>query len=164
MNSKDIQFISEAYCEMYDANRGEQFQREEIELILNYLLDEGYVDSFYNAELIFENMSENWKYKIIEDFKPLTSKKEGRVKERLGDLAREVQELGANYNELGREPLAKFRPGIKKRRQKIANTIRKKARLSQNAADALTNTSISRSANIEFRRQELLKKLKDLEY
>lgn len=46
-------------------NKIVKFQREEIELILNYLLDEGYANSFNSAELIFENMSDKWIHQIF---------------------------------------------------------------------------------------------------
>lgn len=132
-------------------------------IIISHLLDEGYAETPNAAEKIMTNMSEEWKLSILEDFKDLTPEKETRVKQRLGDLARDVQILGATHKNLGKKPLAKFRPKIKKQKQEIAKIARRKGKLAQNAADALIRTSTSRSANIEFKRQQLLKKLKDSE-
>lgn len=39
-------------------------------IIIDYLLDEGYTDTLESAEIIIENMSEKWLYDIIEDFIP----------------------------------------------------------------------------------------------
>jgi hypothetical protein len=136
---------------------------EVYDILIFHLLDEGYANSVKGAEMIAMNMSENWVYSIIEEFQDLTPEKETRVKKRLGDLAREVQVLGATHKELGKKPLARFRPGIKRRRGEIAKTAKRKGRLAQNAADALVRTSTSKSANIEFQRQQLLKRMRDAE-
>ena len=41
-------------------------QKEEVEVILSYLLDEGYADNEKAAETIAENMSDEWKKSILE--------------------------------------------------------------------------------------------------
>lgn len=50
------------------AERSERLglNREEFEYLLNYLIDEGYADTYENAEEIFEEMSEGWLLEILE--------------------------------------------------------------------------------------------------
>lgn len=46
--------------------------KETYELLLSYLIDEGYADNFESAEVILENMSEEWMKEILEeDYKSL---------------------------------------------------------------------------------------------
>lgn len=132
-------------------------------IILSYLLDEGYAETSKAAEQIMVNMSEEWKYLIFEGFKDLTPEKEARVKNRLGNLARDVQVLGATHKELGKKPLAKFRPGIRKRKREIASAVRGKVKLVQNATDALVRTSHSKEDKIKGKIEKLKSKIAELE-
>ena len=54
-------------------------QKESYELILNYLLDEGYADDLNSAEQILENMSEGWKSDVLKATKKI-AKKVGKTK------------------------------------------------------------------------------------
>lgn len=47
--------------------RDGKWVKEAYELILSYLLDEGYADSLGAAEIIFENMSEEWIDEVLEE-------------------------------------------------------------------------------------------------
>lgn len=96
-------------------------------------------------------------YNCYEDFQDLTPDKEKRVKNRMGELTRDIQVLGARAKELRGKPLAKYRPGIKKDHSEIVKTAKKKANLARNAGDALIRTSTSRSAKI----QHMINKLKE---
>jgi len=93
--------------------------------------------------------------KVDEEFKDLTPEKEQRVKNRVGELARDIQVQGARYKELKNKPLSRLRPNIKKEQGKIAKSARKKGQLVQNASDALIRTSTSRSAKIQKQIQDL---------
>lgn len=97
-----------------------------------------------------------------EDFKDLTPEKEKRVKNRMGELARDIQLNFARSKELDKEPLSKFRPGIQKQKSAIAKNVRKKLKLFQNARDAVVPTSVGRQASIQYKINQLRQKLKDL--
>ena len=86
---------------------------------------------------------------FAEEFKDLTPEKEQRVKNRVGELARNVQLKGARVKELRNKPLAKFRPKIKKEIEANVKSAKKDAKLVSNASDALIRTSIDRSAKIK---------------
>jgi SOS response regulatory protein OraA/RecX len=139
------------------------YSEEFYEIVLSHLLDEGYAETLQAAEKIMVNMSEEWKSLILEGFVDLTPEKETRVKQRVGDLGRDVQVLGATHKNLGKKPLARFRPGIKGQRQEIAKTARKKAALVSNAVDALVRTSVSRESKIKNKIEKLKSKISELE-
>lgn len=42
------------------------------EYVINYLISEGYTDNYESAIAIYESMSDEWIYNILEDFVPLT--------------------------------------------------------------------------------------------
>ncbi len=90
-----------------------------------------------------------------EDFVPLTPEKEERVEKRVGKLARDIQVYGARMKELEKKPLSRFRPKVKKEKEEIVKSARKKAKQIRSASDALINASTSRSASIQKRIQDL---------
>lgn len=49
-----------------ELERKKENQKEEVEVILSYLLDEGYADNEEAATIIIENMSEEWMSIILE--------------------------------------------------------------------------------------------------
>ena len=101
-------------------------------------------------------------YEIVdEEFKDLTPEKEKRVTNRVGELARDLQVSAARMKELRKKPFAKYRPNVSREAQGIVKSARKKQKLVQNASDALIRTSISRSAALEKRRQELKDKMNE---
>ncbi len=57
------------------------------DVILEYLLDEGYADTVENAESIMVNMSEDWRESIVEEKKPLPIEKMKRKEKKLEDKA-----------------------------------------------------------------------------
>lgn len=95
------------------------------------------------------------KPQIKEDFKDLTPAKEKRVMDRMGELTRDVQVLGAKAKEMRGKPLAKYRPKLKKNHAEIVKTAKKKANLVRNASDAVIRTSTSRSAAIQHKINKL---------
>jgi hypothetical protein len=94
-------------------------------------------------------------FEVREDFVPLTPDKEERVKKRVGELARDIQLQGARMKELKKKPLGRFRPKVKKEKEEIVKSARKKAKQVGSASDALIDASISRSAKIQKRIQDL---------
>jgi vacuolar-type H+-ATPase subunit H len=92
---------------------------------------------------------------VNEEYQDLTPEKEERVKKRVGELARDVQVQGERMKELKKKPFGGFRPRIKKEKEQIVKSARKKAKLVSNASDALIRTSTSRSAALQKRIQDL---------
>ena len=84
-----------------------------------------------------------------EGFKPLTPEKEERVKNRVGELARDVQLSAARMKELRNKPFARHRPGIRRQAAEIIKNAKKKQKLVRNASDALIDASVTRSAKIQ---------------
>lgn len=99
---------------------------------------------------------------VREDFVPLTPDKEERVKTRVGELTRDIQLYGARMKELKRKPLGKFRPKVKKEKEAIAKSARKKVKQVRSASDALIHASTSRQANTQRNIEDLKQKLRDL--
>lgn len=99
---------------------------------------------------------------VYEEFKDLTSEKEERVKNRMGELFRDVQVQDVRMKELRKKPFGKYRPEVKKEKEAILKSMKKKQKLVQNASDALITTSAGRSAKLLKRKEELKQKLRDL--
>ena len=94
-------------------------------------------------------------FEVREDFVPLTPEKEERVEKRVGELARYIQVSGARMKELNKIPLGRLRPKVKKEKEAIVKSARKKAKQIRSASDALIDASTSRSASIQKRIQDL---------
>jgi hypothetical protein len=94
-------------------------------------------------------------FEVREDFVPLTPDKEEGVKKRVGELARDIQLQGARMKELKKKPLGRFRPKVKKEKEEIVKSARKKAKQVRSASDALIDASTSRSAKIQKRIEDL---------
>ena len=99
---------------------------------------------------------------VYEEFKDLTPEKEERVKNRMGELFRDVQVQDVRMKELRKKPFGKYRPKVKKEKEAILKSMKKKQNLVQNASDALITTSAGRSAKILKRKEELKQQLRDL--
>ena len=93
--------------------------------------------------------------KVDEEYKDLTPEKEEKVKNRVGELARDIQVQGERMKDLKKKPFGKYRPKVKQEKGAILKSARKKQKLVQNASDALIRTSTSRSASIQKRIQDL---------
>ena len=93
--------------------------------------------------------------KVDEEYKDLTPEKEEKVKNRVGELARDIQVQGERMKDLKKKPFGKYRPKVKQEKEAILKSARKKQKLVQNASDALIRTSTSRSASIQKRIQDL---------
>jgi hypothetical protein len=133
------------------------------EEVLSYLLGEGFASDEKSAEAIMDAMSEAWVDSIVEEFKDLTPEKENRVRNRVGELARDIQVSGARMNDLNKKPFSKFRPKVKAEKKSILKSARKKHKHVANASDALVRTSISREAGIVKKMHDLRKKLEELD-
>lgn len=85
--------LHEAYLGVYEStNSSEVFQKEDVELydlVLEYLIDEGFVDSEDAARNIMSVMSEEWKNSILLDWqmKQVTPKQRERYAVALRNLA-----------------------------------------------------------------------------
>lgn len=67
MANYEIQNLQEAYAEIYSLDQTNLEEDSDIyDIILSHLLDEGYAESQEAAESIMVNMSEAWKYSIME--------------------------------------------------------------------------------------------------
>lgn len=100
--------------------------------------------------------------KVDEEFKDLTPEKEEKVTNRVGELFRDVQVQDARMKELRKKPFGKYRPEVKKEKEAIFKSMKKKQKLVQNASDALIHTSVSRQAKNRKRAEEIKQKLRDL--
>jgi len=145
----------------YEVNPRISYRQNE-EYLIDYLLDEGFASDEKSAESIMGAMSETWIESIFEEFKDLTPDKEKRVKNRVGELARDIQLSGARMKELNKKPLGKYRPKIKAEKQEIIKTAKRKHNLVKNATDALVRTSVGRQASISKKIYDTKKKLKEL--
>jgi hypothetical protein len=92
---------------------------------------------------------------IFEAFKELTPEKEKKVKNRVGELARDVQIKTARVKELRKKPFANFRPGVKSEIKANIKSANKGAKLVGNASDALIRTSIDKSARMQKKIEDL---------
>jgi hypothetical protein len=85
--------LHEAYLGVYEStNSSEVFQKEDVELydlVLEYLIDEGFVDSEDAARNIMSVMSEDWKHSILLDWqmKQVSPKQRQRYTVALRNLA-----------------------------------------------------------------------------
>jgi len=137
-------------------NNIRKFKREDIEYILDTLISEGFAVDYDSAGCILEAMSDEWANQILdEEYKDLTPEKEERVKNRVGELARDIQVQSGRMKDLKKKPFGKYRPKVKQEKEAILKSTRKKQKLVQNASDALIRTSTSRSASIQKRIQDL---------
>jgi hypothetical protein len=71
--------------------RNVQVHEDLYDVILSYLLDEGYAESVEQAEVIMVNMSEEWRESIVEGFKPTNynsggGRKHGQIKNQIKKL------------------------------------------------------------------------------
>lgn len=94
-----------------------------------------------------------------EDFQDLTQEKKERVKNRVGELARDIQVHAATVKQLRSKPLSNLRPNVQKQIRSNIKSAKKKQKLVQNASDALIRTSTSRSAAIQKRINDLRQQL-----
>jgi hypothetical protein len=125
-------------------------------IIAQYLYDEGFADTPESGSVMAESISEQWANQILdEEYKDLTPEKEERVKNRVGELARDIQVQSGRMKDLKKKPFGKYRPKVKQEKEAILKSARKKQKLVQNASDALIRTSTSRSASIQKRIQDL---------
>lgn len=130
--------------------------------VLEHLISEGYAEDYNSAVAICESMSDEWFESILsEDFKDLTPDKEKRVKNRVGELARDIQVSGARMKDLNKKPFGKYRPKVKAEKESILKSARKKHKHVKNASDALVRTSISREAGIVKKMYDLKKRMDD---
>jgi hypothetical protein len=144
------------------------------DLVLDYLIDEGLCDSQENAEAMMAHMSEEWVESIIEGFVPLSQEKRERVEnaieKNLSDRDRDMA-AGRKYKkrlESLPKPLRRFSRSYKNAKKFLdkyhhnPKGLNKKELLG-NASDALMHTSIDKTAKTITKRNELNRRLKNME-
>ena len=99
---------------------------------------------------------------VFEEFKDLTPEKEERVKNRVGEIVRDLQVQSARMKELNKKPFGKYRPKVKKEKEAIVKSAKKKQKLVQNASDALIRTSVGGEAKGRKRAEDIKQQLRDL--
>ena len=110
-----------------------------------------------NEQKEHDDQEENF----AEEYKDLTPEKEKRVKNRVGELARNVQLKAARVKVLRKKPLAKFRSGVKSEIKANVKSAKKDAKLMGNASDALIKTSVDRSAKTQKKIEDLKRRIAD---
>lgn len=111
------------------------------DIVVDYLIAEGFVRSFQEAKKFIKELSEEEIEYLCEAFIPLNRKKEGLVFDRLNKLRDQSDELVARSRELRKKPFSRYRPRINKEIKDIASNVRKNLKLGKNAANALLNTN-----------------------
>jgi hypothetical protein len=96
---------------------------------------------------------------VYEEFVPLTPDKEEKVKERVGELFRDIQLSSGNVKSLRKKPLAKFRPKVKNQISSNISTAKRKGKLVLNANDALIRSSVDREASARSKINQLKNQL-----
>ena len=72
MDLKELQGLYESYKSVYDNSEELQENRnhdDTYDLVLEYLVSEGFADTEENAQVIMSNMSEAWFKSIVEETK-----------------------------------------------------------------------------------------------
>lgn len=69
MDVRELRKLQQAYSEVYQ-NSDSEINESTENYILEYLVNEGYVDTEDSALVIMGNMSEEWKQSIIEEKEP----------------------------------------------------------------------------------------------
>jgi hypothetical protein len=70
---------------------------EQYNLVLSYLLDEGYADTQESALVIMTNMSEEWRQSIVEAWEPITPKRKAKI-DRKKESVRQKEEIAQYQN------------------------------------------------------------------
>lgn len=78
----------------FQADRPRNESYDSYDLVLEYLLDEGYADSVENAEVIMVNMSEEWREEILEGFKPTNYNRGGKKSEQIANQLSKLRASG----------------------------------------------------------------------
>jgi hypothetical protein len=167
--------LQEAYLDVYyDLDEAKEY-----DVILDYLLDEGYADSYEEAEGLLEEVTDEEFNEIFEElqFKDLTPEKIQRVTNRLKELGPKIKhhsdQSRRNADEFTKREkgnglgarLKKFfvrTEGPRRRAQEHAKQGKKYMQHAKNIQDALSRTQASRDASLIFRRNQLRQQLKDL--
>jgi hypothetical protein len=146
MNSLDLQGLYDSYKKVYETN----------DVIVDYLIAEGFADSEEGALAIKEHMSVEWLDEIIEAFKDLTPEQEEKVRKAKEKLAKRAADHNhekwkhrETFNKLNNGTRKRFDPKLKEPREKACeheNQVKKNLKLVQNAQDALSRTRASRKA------------------
>lgn len=87
MESKIYWDLCQTYQNLYDIN--ESVEEDYSEVVLEYLLDEGYADDVDQAEVILEYMSDEWLEEILEEIS--TSEKIARLRKERGKSLEAIQ-------------------------------------------------------------------------
>lgn len=122
MESRIYRELYESYQHLYDLNESV----EEQEIIIGYLLDEGFTDSVEGAMVIMESMSNQWYEIILEDISNLSKMSPSRIKSLRQTLEREINKL-VNQIMQTKDPAQKEKLGKKARSLREKLNAAKKA-------------------------------------
>ena len=105
------------------------------------------------------NLSEAYSEIYTEGFKELDDNKSELVRSKHSQIASDILKNRDEIKRLSKKPFAKYRPGIKRRIRDIVSQTKHKHKLAQNASDALIRTSVSKSAKISKKIEDLKKEM-----
>jgi hypothetical protein len=105
------------------------------------------------------NLQEAYSSIYTEEFKELDDYKTELVQGRHAQLASDILKNRDEVRRLSKKPFAKYRPGIKRKMRELVSQSKHKHKLAQNASDALIRTSVSKSAKISKKIEDLKKEM-----
>ena len=155
-------------------------QKESVDLydlILSHLIDEGYADSYKDANTMMAHMSEDWYNDIVETaldegFVELTPEKQKRVERHLGTLTSKAREQKRKlegsiekYKKRKANPVTRFLLGTRGPQQEVAKgakELKKTKRHLETSMDAIGRSQAGRMASIQYKRNQVAQKLREL--
>lgn len=104
--------------------RKKRTQKEQVDLydiILSYLLDEGYAETPESAEVIMVNMSEDWRESIVEAYVPYEGKPQEKVRAKQEKLADKWDKKGSErrFHKMGKVDSTMTNPVTKGSREEM---------------------------------------------
>jgi len=139
--------LQEAYLEVYyeldeiydpvikepvhplDRAKKPKTQSEQLDLydvILDYLLDEGYTDTIEGAEAIMVSMSEDWRESIVEDVldEGVLGARKGHIRSVIGKGGSSIKYVASGGDIVANDRAAQERASAAKRREEGKNKVR----------------------------------------
>jgi hypothetical protein len=107
----------------------DSYEYDLYDIILSHLLDEGYVDTQEQAEVIMVNMSEEWRESIVEGMKPLPV---GKMKSKIENIKSSMKStIEKSANEVGINPKRVRYPFAPDDREKYSKDEKRVANISK---------------------------------
>ena len=150
---KFTNFVGQALNALDKSHRDEEARRNALfkeDAIIDYLVNEGYVDDYDSAIKIYESMSDEWLKEIVEGFVPLDDRKidlvKGFIKKGIGKLKKNVDKMTQAQRELTNNEIPTYHIG------KLVKDTKKTSKLVNNAQNAMDR---SRQERIAILRKKL---------